>query len=466
VLKHNLKQTIKEINDSLLDTIAACGDVNRNVMCNPNPEQSAVHPQVQEVAQKISDHLTPQTKAYHEIWLDGEKVESSEEEVEPIYGKTYLPRKFKISIAIPPSNDVDIFAQCLGFIAIVEDGELKGFNVTVGGGMGMTHRNSETFPRLADVMGFCTVDEAVDVAEAVVKVQRDWGDRENRSHARLKYTVDDHGVDWFREKVEEHLDFRIKEARPFAFTDNNDLYGWHQGTNGKWNLQLFIQNGRVKDTDDYKMKTGLREIAKVHKGDFRLTGNQNLVIGAIDEADKPEIEKVLTEYGLDKTYDDITGLRKSSMACVALPTCGLALTDSERYLPELVDKLDEIVMEAGLRDQDINIRMTGCPNGCARPYLGEIGMVGKAPGKYNLYLGAAGDGSRLARLFRESLTEEQIIEILDPLIRRYATERIDGERFGDWVHRAEILPVWEPGTDYHAPVFDKDGNAQMASSLA
>ncbi len=466
VLKKDLKRTIQGINESLMDTIAACGDVNRNVMCNPNPNESAVHPRVQEVAQAISDHLTPRTSAYHEIWLDGEKVASSEEEVEPIYGKTYLPRKFKIAIAIPPSNDVDVFAHCLGYIAIVEDGELVGFNVTVGGGMGMTHKNEKTFPRLADVMGFCTVEQAVAVAEAVVKVQRDHGDRSDRAHARLKYTVDDHGVDWFRERVEEHLDFKIQPARDFKFDSNNDRYGWHKAVDGTWNLQLYITHGRIKDVEGFPMKTGLREIAKVHQGDFRLTANQNLIIGSIPEEERPRIEALLKEYGMEQTYENITGLRRSSLACVALPTCGLALTDSERYLPELVTKIDKVIYEAGLQDTDINVRMTGCPNGCARPYLGEIGFVGKAPNKYNMYLGAAHDGSRISRLYRESITEDEILETLDPMLRRYASERNSGEAFGDWVHRANILPEWQPGTNYHEPTIAKDGSANLETCMA
>ncbi len=341
VLKANLKKTMQEINASLLDTIAACGDVNRNVMCNPNPHQSEVHGEVLQLAQAISDHLTPKTRAYHEIWLDEERVAGGEEEEEPIYGKTYLPRKFKIVVAVPPSNDVDVYAHDLGFVALVEDGKITGYNVMVGGGMGMTHGNADTRPRLAELMASCTPEQAVAVAEAVVKVQRDFGDRENRAHARLKYTIEDRGLEWFRKEVEQRLGYELKDGQPVTFEDNGDRYGWTEGADGKWHLTLFIQNGRVKDTGDLQMKTGLREIAKVHKGDFRLTCNQNLIIGAIDKADRPGIEKLVSEYGLDAALNS-SGLRLNSMACVALPTCGLALAESERYLPDLVTEIESV----------------------------------------------------------------------------------------------------------------------------
>jgi len=451
VFKGVLKKTIEEINSSLMDTIAACGDVNRNVMCNPNPHASEVHADALKLAQDISDHLTPQTKAYHEIWLDGEKIEGGEEEEEPIYGKTYLPRKFKTVVAIPPSNDVDIFAHCLGFIAIVEKGKIVGYNVTVGGGMGMTHNSEPTHPRIADVMGFCTPEQAVDVAEKVVLVQRDYGDRVNRAHARLKYTIEDRGIDWFREEVESRLGYKLKKPKPFKFEDTGDRYGWNKGADDKWHLTLFIQNGRIKDTEDYPMKTGLREIAKIHKGDFRLTCNQNLIIGGIAEEARPEIEKMIEHYGLVRGLNS-TGIRLNSMACVALPTCGLALAESERYLPSLLDDLDNVVEEAGLRDDAIIIRMTGCPNGCARPYLGEIGLVGKAPGKYNLYFGAGFDGSRLNRLYKASVKSEEIVEEVRPVINRYAKEREEGERFGDFCLRTGVVTPYQVGENYHEPM--------------
>jgi len=451
VIKTNLKKTIQDINASLLDTIAACGDVNRNVMCNPNPYQSAVHAEVFDLSRAISDHLTPRTRAYHEIWLDDEKVESSAEDVEPIYGKTYLPRKFKVVIAVPPSNDVDIFAHDLGYIAIVdESGQLLGYNVTVGGGMGTHHNNAKTFPRLADVMGFCTPEQAVDVAEKVVTVQRDFGDRTDRKHARLKYTIEDRGIDWFRGEVEQRLGYPLAAPRPFQFEHMGDRYGWVEGTDGKAHYTLFIMSGRVKDTASLQMKTGLREIAKIHSGDFRLTPNQNLIIAGVTPDKRSQIEDLICQFKLDQ-HEHISGLRRNSISCVALPTCGLALAESERYLPELVTKLENVFEQVGLRDDEVVIRMTGCPNGCGRPFLGEIGFVGRAPGKYNLYLGAGFSGERLNKLYKESLQEDEILATLTPIIERYAKEREDGERFGDFAVRAGyVQAVHKASEDFWA----------------
>ncbi|MCB1069748.1 MAG: assimilatory sulfite reductase (NADPH) hemoprotein subunit [Kiritimatiellae bacterium] len=450
VLKRNLKATIREINETLMDTIAACGDVNRNVMCNPNPYQSPLHHEVYEVARQISAHFTPQTTAYHEIWLDKKLVAGGErKDEEPIYGKHYLPRKFKTAVAIPPHNDVDIFANDLGLIAIEENGKLAGFNLTVGGGMGMTHGEPETYPRLADILGFVTPDQVLAVAEQIVTVQRDYGDRTNRKHARLKYTIDDRGIQWFREEVERRLGWKLAKARPFAFSGNGDVYGWLQSPDGKWHLTLFIQNGRIIDREGAPMMTGLREIAAIHDGDFRLTGNQNLMLANISPKKKPVIEKLLKKYNLHDT-DRQTGLRLNAMACVAFPTCGLAMAESERYLPSLIDKLDVVMKEAGLEQDPIVIRMTGCPNGCARPYLGEIGFVGKAPGRYNLYLGAGFAGDRLNKLYQENVNEQQILEILTPLLHRYGKERKPGEKFGDFVIRKKIVRATREGKDFHA----------------
>jgi sulfite reductase (NADPH) hemoprotein beta-component len=451
IIKSNLKRTIAEINQAAMDTIAACGDVNRNVMCNPNPYLSGVHAEVLKVSQQISDHLTPATRAYHEIWLDGEKVESSEEDFEPIYGKTYLPRKFKITVAVPPSNDVDIYANCLSFIAIVEGGKLVGFNVAVGGGMGMTHGAEDTYPRLADVIGFCTVDQVTDVAEKVVLVQRDFGCRTERKHARMKYTVDDHGPDWILAKLNEYLGYDLEPVREFKFEDNGDRYGWVEGVNGKWNLTLFIQGGRVLDTPSYPMRTGLREIAKIHDGDFRLTANQNLMIANISAAKRPEIEKLLEQYGIKDSHLE-SALRLNSLACVALPTCALSLAESERYLPSLLTELEEVIEESGLRHDAITIRMTGCPNGCARPYISEIGFVGRSPGCYNVYLGGGFAGQRLSKMYRENFPGTEIKELLAPIIRRYAKERDAGERFGDFCIRAGYVAATEQGKDFHKNV--------------
>ncbi len=450
VIKWNMKHTIKEVNDALLSTLAACGDVNRNVMCNPNPYQSEVHEQVYEWAKTVSNHLDPRTRAYHEIWLDEEKVVDSLEgiEQEPIYGHVYLPRKFKIGIAVPPSNDVDVFSQDLGFIAIHEEGRLLGFNVAVGGGMGMTHGDPKTYPQLARVIGFITPEQIVDVAEKTVMIQRDYGDRSVRKHARFKYTIDDRGIEWFIDELQQRLGWKLEETRPYHFEHNGDRYGWAKGSNGTWHFTLFIQNGRVKDEDNYLLMSGLREIAKVHTGDFRLTANQNLIIGNVTSENKEKIEGIINTYRLTDGAA-YSALRRSSMACVALPTCGLAMAESERYLPTLLDKLELILDEAGLRDEEIVIRMTGCPNGCARPALAEISFIGKAPGKYNMYLGGGFSGNRLNKLYRENIGETEILAELQPILNRYAKEREEGEHFGDFVIRAGYVKEVRSGLDFH-----------------
>ncbi|MDO9267966.1 MAG: assimilatory sulfite reductase (NADPH) hemoprotein subunit [Methylobacter sp.] len=448
IVKRDLKKTIAEINAALLDTIAACGDVNRNVMCNPNPHQSRLHAEVYEYARRINEHLTPRTTAYHEIWLDEELLSSTRQDEEPIYGKHYLPRKFKIAIAIPPSNDVDLFANDLGFIAIAEDDHLLGFNVTVGGGLSMTHGDTSTYPRLADVIGYCPKNKTLQVAEEIVKIQRDFGDRTQRKHARFKYTLEDRGVDWLKFELNRRLGWNLEPPRPFVFEHSGDRYGWVEGANDAWHYTLFIPNGRILDTEDCPMMTGLREIAKVHDGDFRLTANQNLLIGQVSSKRKPVIDALLEKYRLANTHDQ-TGLRLNSMACVAFPTCGLAMAESERYLPSLLDKLDVIIKQAGLEHDPILIRMTGCPNGCARSVLAEIGFIGKAPGKYNLYLGAGFYGQRLNKLYRENINEEQILAELSPIIQRYAQEREPGERFGDFVIKAGYVKAVLAGKDFH-----------------
>ncbi|MDF2722392.1 MAG: sulfite reductase [Paenibacillus sp.] len=449
VIKWNMKKTIQEVNDAMLTTLAACGDVNRNVMCNPNPYASEVHGAVYEWATRISEHLNPNTRAYHEIWLDGEKVELGNEEQEPIYGPVYLPRKFKIGIAVPPANDVDVFSQDLGFIAIVENGSLKGFNVTVGGGMGMTHGDTKTYPQVAQVIGFCTPEQVIDVAEKTVTIQRDYGDRAVRKHARFKYTIDDRGIDWFIDELSKRLGWSLEPARSYHFEHNGDRYGWVKGSNSKWHFTMFIQNGRIKDEGEQRLLTGLQEIAKVHTGDFRLTGNQNLVIANVSSQKKKKIEEMLREYGLTDGKAN-SALRRNSLACVALPTCSLAMAESERYLPELMDKIDPMLDEYGLLEEDIVIRMTGCPNGCARPMLAELAFIGKAPGKYNMYLGGGFAGHRLNKLYKENIGETEILESLRPILSRYAKEKNEGEHFGDFTIRAGYVKEVRSGQDFHA----------------
>ena len=433
VLKRDLKTSIQAINQSLLDTLAACGDVNRNVMCTPLPEYSALYRQVYKAAARVSAHLTPNTSAYHEIWLDRQKVAGTPDS-EPIYGATYLPRKFKIAFVIPPRNDVDVLAHDLGFIATEEDGELAGFNVTVAGGMGATHGDPATFPRLADVLGFCRPEQVISLSEAIVTIQRDYGDRSNRKHARFKYTVEDRGLEWLREELEQRLGYALEPARPFVFTSNGDRYGWQRSDDGQWHLLLFIQNGRIADTAAATHLTGLREIARIHSGEFRLTPNQNIVIANVEESQKAIIDELVARHGLD-AHKKLSLLRLHSMACVAFPTCSLAMAEAERYLPDLLGRIEALLEQHELQDQPITIRMTGCPNGCARPYLAEIGLVGKAPGRYNLHLGAAFNGTRLNHLVRENVDEADILSTLDQLFGDYKVRRRSGEYFGDFLIR-------------------------------
>ena len=451
VIKSNLKRTMQAINAACLDTIAACGDVNRNVMSAANPFLTKAHAKAYDLAKTVSDHLLPRTGAYHEIWLDGEKVTDATRKAgvgeEPIYGVHYLPRKFKIVIAVPPDNDVDIFAHDLGFIAVEEKGEVVGWNVTIGGGMGMTHGELDTFPRTADIVGFCAAEDAIAVAEAVMTTQRDWGNRSLRKRARLKYTVEDRGIDAFKAEVEKRVGKPFGNTRPFTFKSTGDVIGWRQGHDKKWHLTLFIENGRVKDVPGKTERTAYRQLAEMGICEFVLTSNQNLILTNIAPKNKAKVETVLKENGVVITTS--SGMRRSSMSCVALPTCGLALAESERYLPQLITKLETSIEQAGLRDDEIVVRMTGCPNGCGRPYLAEIGFVGRTPGLYNLYLGAAFNGSRLNKLYAQDVNEERILALLEPLIQRYAKERDDGEHFGDFVIRAGVIAATKQGNQFH-----------------
>ena len=448
VLKGNLKQTMKEINDTLLDTLAACGDVNRNVMSPSNPFESSLHGEALGLARDIHDHLTPRTSAYAEIWLDGEKTAVGEETIEPIYGKTYLPRKFKIAVALPPRNDVDVFSNDLGFVGIAEDGKIAGYNVLVGGGLGMTHGKTATFPRVADVIGFCLPEQAVQVSEEVVKIQRDFGNRSDRRNARLKYTIEARGVDWFKNELHVRLGWNLEDPRDFSFESTTDRYGWTEDADGKWAYGVFVEGGRLRDAGQASEKTAMREIAAEIPCEFRLTANQNLVIARISTEDKEKVQDILGRHGV-RNPTDLSALRLNSISCTALPTCGLALAESERYLPGLIDELDQVIEGLGLKDESIAIRSTGCPNGCGRPYLGEIGLVGKAPGKYNLYLGAGLDGTRLNKLYRQAITNDEIVSELKPVLADYAGNRNEGERFGDFCIRQGYVKATGQGSDFH-----------------
>ncbi len=446
VLKKNLKTTMKGINKALLDTIATCGDVNRNVMCHPNPAESSLYKEIVELAGKISEHLLPKTKAYHEIWLDKKLVDSSKIEVEPLYKDRYLPRKFKLGIALPPYNDVDIFSQDLGFIAIVEKSKIVGYNVAVGGGLGSTFAMPEAYPRLADVIGFCESNQVVDVAEKVVAVQRDHGDRKNRKQARLKYTIDRLGLEKFKDELHNYLGHNLEAPKKFSFSRNGDRLGWKQGADGKWSLTLFVEGGRVRDKDKFKLKTALKEIAELIDGQFILTANQNVIVANLSDIDKKVVNERLKANRV--APGKISGLRKNSIACVALNTCPLAFAEAERYLPTLVSKIETVLEEYNLTKEEIVIRMTGCPNGCGRPYLAEIGFVGKSIGHYNLYLGGSFNGDRLNTLYKETLTEEQILNELKPIIADYAKNKKTKEHFGDFVIRKAYVKAILKGSDF------------------
>jgi sulfite reductase (NADPH) hemoprotein beta-component len=446
VLKKNLKTTIQKINESLLDTISACGDVNRNVMCHANPSESPLYPEVIDLAKKIGRHMLPETKAYHEIWLD-KKLVAGGETVEPFYGDRYLPRKFKIGIIIPPNNDCDIFSQDLGFIAIVEKEKIVGYNVVVGGGLGSTFGIPETYPRAGSVIGFCTKEQVIDVAEKVVAVQRDYGNRKDRKQARLKYTIDHRGPDWFQLELEKYMGYPLEKVRHFKITRNGDNYGWKKGTDSKWHLTYFVEGGRVKNSEKKRLKDALREVAKTTDGHFILTGNQNVIFAGVSEKMKPKINAVLKKHSVSP--ESLSGLRKNSIACVALPTCPLAFAEAERYLPTLVTKIETILEKNSLFKEDIVIRMTGCPNGCGRPYLAEIGLIGKSAGHYNLYLGGSFEGDRLNNLYRENISEEKILKEMQPLIEDFAATRTKGERFGDFVIRKGYVKEIKEGKEFH-----------------
>jgi sulfite reductase (NADPH) hemoprotein beta-component len=437
VVKPEFKAAMQAINAALLDTIAACGDVNRNVLASSNPVESQLHAEVHDWARRLSEHLLPRTRAYHEIWLDGEKFAGGEES-EPIYGPTYLPRKFKAAIVVPPHNDVDVLANDLGFIAIVEDGGLAGFNLTVGGGLGTTHGDASTYPRLADVAGFLKPEHLLAFGEAVLTTQRDFGDRSSRRHARLKYTIANRGLDWFRGELERRTGVALEPARPFVFTTSGDRFGWTEGFDGRWHLTLRIPAGRVGDTVEAARLSGLREVARLHRGDFRITANQNLIIANVAANERALIDALVVRHRLD-LHAHATPLRRDALACVALPTCGQAMAEAERYLPDLLTRVEALLGHHGLRGEPLLLRMTGCPNGCARPFLAEIGLVGKAPGRYNLHLGGDERGLRLNALYRENIDEPAILEALDLAFARWASERTPGERFGDFSRRVGLV---------------------------
>ena len=432
VLKDSLRPIIQGLHETLLDTIAACGDDSRGVMSTVDQQASRFHAEVAALAKRVSDHVIPKTRAYHEIWYGDERVASSAPE-ELFYGRTYMPRKFKIGFALPPSNDIDVYAQDLGFIAIGGEGGLEGFNVVIGGGMGRTDQAPETYPRLASLIGFVPADRVIACADAVMTVQRDYGDRKDRQRARFKYTIDDKGLDWVKAEIERVMGASFEEARRFSFASNGDTFGWQETPDGRFHRTIFVENGRL----DTRLLDAFRDVARIHRGTFRMTPNQNVIIAGVWAEDRAAIEALLAEHWPDGS--EASTLRRNAIACVALPTCGLAMAESERYLPSLLGRIEAILAAHGLSEEPITIRMSGCPNGCSRPYIAEIGLTGRAPGKYNLYLGGGFHGDRLNRMIRENVGEAVILEVLDEVLGRYAREREPGERLGDFTIRAGIV---------------------------
>ena len=446
VVKSGLGPLMKELNEAMMDTLAACGDVNRNVMAPPVPARNEIHAQMLADATRVSEALMPKTKAYHSIWLDGVQLNLDEEQnkdfVDPLYGKTYLPRKFKTAFAVQPVNDVDILTNCLGFIAIEENGKLIGYNLTVGGGLGRSHGNAETYPRIADVIGFLTPEQLIDVSKGVLTVHRDFGDRTNRKHARLKYVLEEKGAAWFRGELESRLGYKLADAKPFEFTKQGDHFGWDTAANGSKFLGLYVETGRIKDKEGYRLKTALKLIAEKFAPQFRLSPSQNIILSDIKAEDEAAITQILADHGVP-VENQTSALRRASMACPSMPTCGLGLAESERYLPGLMTQIEGLLDEVGLKDQEIIIRMTGCPNGCARPYMSEIGFVGKGPGRYQMYLGGNEACTRLNKLHKDLIKDPEIIGELRGLFTRYAAERVGTERFGDWVERV----LWKEQAD-------------------
>jgi sulfite reductase (NADPH) hemoprotein beta-component len=439
IVKSHIKPTIKAFNTLHLDSIAACGDVNRNVVCNSHPKQSPIHEEVFAYAAKISEMALPKTKAYYEVWLDQKPLLEKKEEADPLYEDRYLPRKFKIAIAIPPDNDCDVLANDIGLIAIIENNQLKGFNIAAGGGLSTTHGNPNTYARLATVLGYVEAGEkTMKAVYEIITVQRDYGNRSDRKQARLKYTLDNMGIENFKKELERRCGFALEAAKPYTFTRRHDYYGWHANHEGNWFYTLFVENGRIADLDNAPLKTGLLEIAKTGKANYRFTCNQNVIISDVAPKDKEVVNEILERLGLVNHTDKAGAVRKSAIACVAFNTCPLALAEAQRYLPTLITKLEPVLEKYKLENDDISLRMTGCPNGCGRPYAAEIGLIGTAYGKYNLHLGGDREGTRLNKKYKENLDETAILNELDGLFKLYSAKRKKGESFGDFIMKQNI----------------------------
>ncbi len=445
VVKTGLGPLMRSINEALMTTLAACGDVSRNVMAPACPITESWMAQVHSDSKLLSDALLPTTPSYHSIWVEGVQLDLADhaDHDDPLYGKTYLPRKFKTAFAVPPLNDVDLFTQCLGFIAIADGTKLTGYNLTVGGGLGMSHNNPNTFPRKADVIGYLAREEVEKVAKGVLTIHRDFGDRTDRKRARLKYVMEEKGVEWFRRELASRIGFKLGEARPFEFTRQGDRFGWHSQADGRQFLGLFVETGRIKDTEKIQLKTAIRKVVDTHGPEVRLTPSQNILMVNIPSEAVDDINQILEEHGVATTHAK-SPVRSATMACPALPTCGLALAESERYLPGLIDRIEGLLESSAIPQEEIIIRMTGCPNGCARPYMAELAFVGRAPGKYNVYVGGNEAGTRLNKLYQQSVKDAEMETVLGPLLKRFTLERQADERFGDWSARSLWPEIEKP----------------------
>jgi sulfite reductase (NADPH) hemoprotein beta-component len=438
LIKKTIKPTIKNFNIEKLDSIATCGDVNRNVICSSHKHLSSAYEKIYFFSKKISSLLLPKSRAYYEIWLDEKKI-SKNVEKDPLYKEYYLPRKFKIAIAIPPNNDVDVFTNDIGLIAIIENNKLKGFNILVGGGLSTIHGNLNTYPRLGTLIGFIKYEKIFKLIYEIVTIQRDYGNRSNRKLARFKYTIDKYGISWFKKKLKNRTGFNLEKPKYYFFFERKDYYGWYKDWKGFWNYGMFIENGRILDKKNFLLKSVLFQIAKTKKCQFRLTCNQNLILSKINNEDKIKIKNILDLYNISSYIKKISYIRKNSMACVALNTCPLALAEGQRYLPSLISKIEKILLKYNLLKEEIIIRMTGCPNGCARPYVAEIGLIGVSYGRYNLYLGSDKQGTRLNKIYKKNLEENSILVEIDKLLNFFKKKRINKENFGDFVIRKKIV---------------------------
>lgn len=441
VIKNDLKQTIKEINESLVTTLGACGDIVRNVMATPAPDIDGRQVKVQEFSDELSDILLPATNAYHELWLDGKKVFSGKEEItntEPLYSHSYLPRKFKIAVALPGDNSVDLYTQDIGLVALFDDNQdIEGFNVIVGGGMGMHHRKPETFPRLGDHLGYITKDKVVEVVKGIIGIQRDYGNRENRKQARMKYLIHNWGLDKFRNELIDRIGYDLDEFREIPKFELELYLGWKEQSDGNWFLGLSVENGRIKDDGELKLKTALRKVVSEFQPEVRMTPNHNVLLTNIPENQKEPMEQIFREHGV-QLPDEIPNAIKFSMACPALPTCGLAITESERALPAVIRDLNSVLEELELQDEKLSVRMTGCANGCARPYVADIGFVGRSLDKYSIFIGGEASGTRLNTQYKDMVPREELVQEVRPLLEHYKKERSQNESFSDFWNRIGI----------------------------